>query len=488
MAIIRAALRVLSVAPNEKRWHSNTRFLMYGMNWSISPTMTMEACMTATDRTSASRTSQSTFVVDYYTRGVIGPSLKMLGPVPSGTVIKTSTPPGCWGPMITPNFQGGHEVTHPVAIEGAEIGDAIAITLLKVRNTSTATSSGVMEFVEGRYVSDPFVAKRCSSCGADGPDSYIEGVGDNAVHCKACGAEVNAFRFTNGYVMVFDKGGEVALTIGREAAEKLAPTARTIANLPSRTEAHSILAVARADLPGLVARVQPFLGNIGTMPSRDLPDSHNAGDFGRFLVGAKHKFAMSDEELERHKTDGHMDTNSVREGAIIICPVKVKGGGVYMGDMHGQQGNGEIAGHASDCSGEIEAKVELIKHLPIDGPILLQRHDDLPMLARPITSEMRKTATALGSHYGVTQLEDNAPITFIGTGADLNAATKNGLSRAASITGLPYDEILNRATINGSIEISRLPGVVRVTFLCPRTVLKKLRIDHLVATQYGLSA
>ena len=35
--------------------------------------------------------------------------------------------------------------------------------------------------------------------------SHIEGIGDDAVHCDVCGAEVNAFRFSNGYVIVLDR-------------------------------------------------------------------------------------------------------------------------------------------------------------------------------------------------------------------------------------------------------------------------------------------
>lgn len=231
--------------------------------------------------------------------------------------------------------------------------------------------------------------------------------------------------------------------------------------------------------------MRPFLGNIGTTPSRDLLNSHNAGDFGSFLLGAPHGYGMTQEELDAHKTDGHMDTNSVREGAILICPVKVPGGGIYMGDMHAQQGNGEIAGHATDVSGEVELEVEVIKGLAIDGPILLQRPDDLPPLAQPLSAAERTAVEALAAKYGQKEIEANGPITFIGSGVTLNDATKNGLERAAQVTGLPYDEILNRATIAGSIEISRLPGVVRVTFLCPTPILERLGIAHLVQAQYG---
>ena len=62
-----------------------------------------------------------------------------------------------------------------------------------------------------------------------------------------------------------------------------------------------------------------------------MPDSHNAGDFGAFLVGAPHKFAMDAQALQQHKTDGHLDIDAVRAGAILVCPVKVPGGGVYLG-------------------------------------------------------------------------------------------------------------------------------------------------------------
>jgi acetamidase/formamidase len=424
--------------------------------------------------------------VDSYTHGIIGPSQPMLGPLADGGKLITGTPPGCWGPMITPAFQGGHEVTQPVAIAGAEVGDAVAIKIDRMRVTSIATSSGVMQFVEGRYHGDPFVAKFCAACGTEHPASHVEGIGADAIRCDHCGAEVNAFRFAHGYVIVFDQEHQVSLTVKQDIADRLAGKAPAMSALPELAAQHSILSLARADIPGLAAHMRPFLGNIGTTPSRDLPDSHNCADFGHYLVGAPHRYGMTQEELDAARTDGHMDTNSVREGCILICPVKVPGAGVYMGDMHAQQGNGEIAGHATDVSGETEVTVEVIKHLTIEGPILLQNLDDLPPMARPMNPEQRRRVRELGERWGQTEIEENGPVTFIGSGVDLNAATRNGLTRAANATGLPYDEVLNRATINGSIEISRLPGTVRVTFLCPLTILDRMGIGHLVREKYAL--
>ncbi|NWB71989.1 acetamidase/formamidase family protein [Pseudomonas sp. G5001] len=424
--------------------------------------------------------------VTSYTNGLLGPSQKMLGPLADGGTLITGTPPGCWGPMITPAFEGGHEVTQPVFIAGAEIGDAVALKIKRMRVTSLATSSGVMSFVEGRYHGDPFVAKFCSNCGQEHPASHVQGIGDDAIRCDACGAEVSAFRFSNGYVIVLDAEHQVSLTVNQAVADRLAGKASDLSALPELSAQHSILSLARADIPGLAAHMRPFLGNIGTTPSRDLPDSHNCGDFGQYLVGAPHRYGMTHDELHAAKTDGHMDTNSVREGCILICPVKVPGAGVYMGDMHAQQGNGEIAGHATDVSGETELTVQVIKGLSLDGPILLQNLDDLPPMARPMTAEQRLRVKALGERWGQVEIEENAPITFIGSGTNLNVATDNGLERAAAVTGLPLDEVRNRATINGSIEISRLPGTVRVTILCPMHILDRMGVGQLAREKYQL--
>src|SRR6266404_978511 len=78
--------------------------------------------------------------VDSYTNGLLGPSQPMLGPLADGGTLIAGTPPGCWRPMITPAFEGGHEVTQPVAIAGAEIGDAVALKLRRCRHSSARPS------------------------------------------------------------------------------------------------------------------------------------------------------------------------------------------------------------------------------------------------------------------------------------------------------------------------------------------------------------
>jgi acetamidase/formamidase len=435
--------------------------------------------------TRAGKARQTVFV-DELTNGLLDPALPMLGPVKDGGVIIANTAPGCWGPMITPEIRGGHEVTRPVAVEGAEIGDAIAIRIRSLVVTSAATASGNDTVMSGRFNGDPFCAAVCPGCGTPWPRTRVEGIGPTSVRCEKCGADATPFTFSNGYTIAFDDERQVGLTVGHAEAERMARDAERLLALPDSSIQNPILTFAPADLVAVATRLRPFLGQLGTTPARVMPDSHNAGDFGAFLVGAPHEYGLTPEELAASKTDGHLDVNAVREGAVLVCPVKVPGGGIYLGDMHALQGDGEIAGHTCDVAGTATLEVQVIKGLKLDGPILFPVAEDLPYLARPLTQDERAAASKLAAKHGVAAIEEDAPVTFIGSGANLNVATENGLQRAAEVLGMSVPEVMNRATIAGAIEIGRHPGVVRVTMRAPLSVLDAKGLGAFARSLYAL--
>lgn len=425
-----------------------------------------------------------TLFVNEFTNGILDPQQPMLGPLRDGGTIIANTTPGCWGPMITPEIRGGHEVTKPVYVEGAEVGDALCITIKSIQVTSLATSSGNDQALSDRFIGDPYVSVKCPGCGKLYPKTILQGIGQEAVRCATCFTETSPFKMTNGYTMAFHHREDLGVTVGKEGARRIALQAKEYMRTPENSIQHPIVTFAPSDLIGVMARMRPFLGQLGTMPSKAMPDSHNAGDFGASLIGAPHEFNLTQEELDTHRTDGHMDISRVRAGATLICPVKVPGGGVYIGDMHAMQGDGEIAGHTTDVAGIVQLQVSVLKKVHLEGPILLPTEEDLPYTAKPFTKEEKRVARELAEEYGVKHIEEALPISVVGTGPTLNEATQNGLVRAAKLLEMPVPEVMNRATITGSIEIGRHPGVVTVTFQAPKSLLKKARIYRAVKRQY----
>lgn len=410
----------------------------------------------------------------------------MLGPVENGGTIIANTAPGCWGPMITPRLRGGHEVTKPVFVEGAEVGDGIAIRIREITVTSIATASGHDSSPEGFCLGDPYVAARCPVCDTIWPETHIEGSGQDSVKCDVCNNPVTPFEIVHGYTVTFDEARTVGLTVPSNVAALIAQKADHYSALPDGSRQHSILNYSPSDMPGTLVRTRPFMGQLGTCPSMPMPDSHNAGDFGAFLVGAPHEYGITVEQLAKHKTDRHIDIDAVRAGAILIAPVKVPGAGVYMGDMHAGQGDGEIAGHTMDVAGSVTLQVEVVKNYPLDGPVLFPLLEDLPPLAKPFSASEKAKGQRLAQKWGVSEIETLAPISVIGTAANLNDAIENGLERAAKLLDVGVAEVRNRATINGAIEIGRAPGVIQVTFLAPLARLDAVGLGDYAREQYDI--
>lgn len=428
--------------------------------------------------------AKETILVDVFSDGVIGPSSDMLGPVKDGGYIVANTAPGCWGPLLTPELKGGHEVSQPVAVEGAEVGDAIAIRIVSVSITSQGTSSGVDTVVSDQDLNEAIVAAKCPNCDTAYNKTHIDGFGPGALKCDECGKDGVPFAFADGYTVVFDEDRRISITLSKEATEKVAETPHDFMRIPDNSIQNPVVALAPHNLSGLAVLTRPFIGHLGTLPSKDMPDSYNAGDFASFLVGASHPFGIVQEEL-KHLTDGHMDINRVRAGAVLISPVKVGGGGVYVGDVHAMQGDGEIAGHTCDVSSVVVLQVSVIKGLHLDGPILLPVEEDLPHLARFLSEREEIVAQHLSEKWGVP-LEKNAPLSFVGSASNLNDAISNALERAANVLKMSVNEVMNRATIAGGVEIGRAPGTVSVTLKIPVSKLKELGLYEVIAQQYCL--
>lgn len=155
-------------------------------------------------------------------------------------------------------------------------------------------------------------------------------------------------------------------------------------------------------------------------------------------------------------------------------------------DCHANQGDGELSLHTTDITAAAKVRVNVIKNLSLDGPILLPVAEDLPFIARPFSQEEIAAGERLAQKYNVKLQRNVGPLQFIGTGATINEASDNAIARAAAVLQMTQAEVRNRSTISGSIDIGRLPGVVQLTMLTPMSRLDAIGIGDYVRRQYNL--
>ncbi|MBQ9126841.1 MAG: acetamidase/formamidase family protein, partial [Thermoguttaceae bacterium] len=146
--------------------------------------------------------------------------------------------------LAPPAVRAGEIGVGVARVEGAEVGDAIVIEIRSVEVTSMVTASGNDQAIDGRFVGDPFVAVKCPVCGELYPETYLEGIGQDAVKCAKCGAPVAPFRVSNGYTIAFDQPHAVGVTLDQPAAEKAARDAHNYMQIPDNSMQNPISAFA----------------------------------------------------------------------------------------------------------------------------------------------------------------------------------------------------------------------------------------------------
>lgn len=384
--------------------------------------------------------------------------------VKSEDTITFELPPGCWGPMITPSLKSGHEVSVPIFVEGADEGDAILIEVLDIKTLSDYSISGISERVEGNYELDPTTKAICPKCKKENPITEIKNIGKDGIVCKECGSKIIPQFIKNGYTMKFDESKKYGLTI--DDSEKVAKDALEGNNcLPKNSHQNSALVLNVSDVTGVISRVNPFIGNIGCIPKKEIPSSRNCGD--------SYKSLLKDPKLNELKksdlTDAHMDVNSVTKGAKIICPVKVKGAGLYVGDVHAMQGDGELAGHTTDITAQVTLRIKVIKGLKTEGPIVIPTDNNLNHNFRNFSSD---EIEYINDKFDTSIKENDFVMAqYIGSGSTLEEGIDNAVDRISKFTGFSKEEVINRCTISGGVGIGRVSGLVYLTMLTPREFL-----------------
>lgn len=133
-------------------------------------------------------------------------------------------------------------------------------------------------------------------------------------------------------------------------------------------------------MPGVRIPMCGFPGSIGVLPGE--PEVHAAlrregqlaqaggfvlmpepaGAVPQALFGADAPFAKEGlRTIPPRENGGNMDIKAMQVGTTILFPVLVDGAGLWMGDIHYAQGDGEVCGTAIEMSARVTVRCEVRK-------------------------------------------------------------------------------------------------------------------------------
>ncbi len=119
--------------------------------------------------------------------------------------------------------------------------------------------------------------------------------------------------------------------------------------------------------PGAVARVRVVELRHGAIQY----DEHLQFPYG-LMVGALGVAPAGDpwDTLTPGDHGGNHDCIHLRAGSTLYLPVQVPGALLSLGDVHAAMGDGEVAGTALECNGEVTLRLHLYRGWRIPGPLL----------------------------------------------------------------------------------------------------------------------
>lgn len=94
--------------------------------------------------------------------------------------------------------------------------------------------------------------------------------------------------------------------------------------------------------------VNPMVGVIGVAPAEDSINTGTPGAFG-----------------------GNMDNAMITAGAVLYLPIFVEGALFSLGDLHAAMGDGEIGETGIEIAGTVSVKLEIIKDLKLNNPVVI---------------------------------------------------------------------------------------------------------------------
>jgi len=145
---------------------------------------------------------------------------------------------------------------------------------------------------------------------------------------------------------------------------------------------------------GIEWDLKPFIGTIGVAPDREVLSSlYGQGTWG-----------------------GNWDCRDMKEGSILYLNCYHKGGLLFIGDVHGTQGDTEFTGVANETKADVVLSCQVIKNKQISYPRIEKKESIITLFAtKPLEDAVRTAITYLMewmiTEYGISPKEAYLRIT-----------------------------------------------------------------------------
>lgn len=141
---------------------------------------------------------------------------------------------------------------------------------------------------------------------------------------------------------------------------------------------------------------------------------------------------------------GNMDNTMIAEGSILYLPVFTEGALFALGDLHAVMGDGEIGVSGAEAAGKVYIKLEVIKNLKLQNP-LLENRDSICTIASAETLD-----------------------------AAVNKAVINMADIVAERINLSYSEITMLLSLVGQVQVCQVVDPLKTArYVVPKWVLEK---------------
>ena len=258
----------------------------------------------------------------------------------------------------------------------------------------------------------------------------------------------------------------------------------------SRTHAES------DDMPGVKIPYEAFMGSVGVLPGEEEVDSWLARETALAAAGgvalppeptgalptavcgpegtAKDKCLRT---VPPRENGGNMDVQQMQIGTTLLLPCFVDGCGLFVGDVHFAQGDGEVSGTAIEMGAVVTVRTEIRKGLgdAVKGPEVegtTQIRDIEPTKFHQTIGLPLKAAGEVPAPH--TYLESEKIETLVNLSEDLTLAARDALVKMIDYIVREHGLTREQAYILASVAVDlRVGQVVDVPNYVVTAVLKE---------------